>query len=138
MYRFKQSFIGQGDAEYVQIIHTDPYLFGTIFQCGDVDIYIEDIPTGLLQKHAFAAYIQMATSMKRLVLVAEKNGIGKIIPLKKNEFKKLRSPKRNEVYVGVYSEIDERKRGEKFRISFKNRLEILRKSLADAVKLHTR
>lgn len=138
LYRFNQSFINQGDATYVQIIHTDLYILGTIFQCGDVDIYVEDIPAGLLQKHAFAAYIHMATSMKRLVLIAVKRGRGKVIELDAKSAKKKRVPHTNEVIVGVYSKVEEAKRGQKFYISFRDRLEILRNSIGDMVKIKTR
>lgn len=132
---YNQSFINQGDASYVQIIHTDTIFFGTSFQSGDVDIYFKDLPVGLLEKHGFAAYLHMATSMKKLLLIAEKDGDGKMIELDKYPSQKERLPDEDEVIVGVYSEVEESKRGQKFYFSLKNRFETLRQSIAHVIKI---
>lgn len=42
-----------------------------------------------------------------------------------------RVPNENEVVVGVYSELEESKRGQKFYFSMKNRSDMLRKSLTN-------
>lgn len=102
-------------------------------QTGDVDIYIQDIPIGYTQKHGFGPYLQMATSMKKLLLIAEKDGIGQMIPIDENS---QRVPNENEVFVGVYSELEESKRGQKFYFSMKNRSDQLRSSIAGFVGLH--
>lgn len=133
---YNQSFINQGDANYVQIIHTDPIFFGTVFQCGDVDIYFKDLPVGVMHRHGFAAYFHMATSMKRLLMIAEKDGNGLVIPI----FDHLSLADHTAVYedeaiVGIYSELEESKRGQKFYISLKNRFEMLRKSIAQFIKI---
>lgn len=132
--RFNQAFIKRGDAAYVQIIHTDPLLYGTMLMTGDVDISVDDVPTDYNHKHGFAVYLHMATSMKKLILIAEENGKGQIIEV--DDITQLtRVPRANEVFVGVYSECEESKRGKQFKISFKDRAEILRKSIAHVVKM---
>lgn len=77
----------------------------------------------------------MATAMKKLLLVAEKTGIGKLIQL--DTFPDLfdRYPNKNEAYIGVYSESEYCKRGQKFYFSLKNRIEVLRDSIAHVVKM---
>lgn len=131
-----QSFINQGDAAYVQIIHTDPIFFGTVFQSGDVDIYFKDLPVGIMHRHGFAAYIHMATSMKRLLMIAEKDGNGLAIPvLNHTSLVDNVTLDKDEVVVGVYGELEESKRGQKFYISLKNRFEMLRTSIAQYVKI---
>lgn len=82
--RFNQAFIRRGDASYVQIIHTD-IKAGTILQTGDVDIIV-DCPVSIFNKHVFAVYMHMATAMKKLLLIAEKDelfrsGSGRIVPI---------------------------------------------------------
>lgn len=135
LWNYDQNFIQQGDAKYVQIIHTDTLLFGTMYQTGDVDIYIEDLPVGLLQKHAFAVYLHMATSMKKLLLIAEKIGKGKMIRMDENPEQKDRVPNRNQVFIGVYSEGEYSKRGQIFHLSMKDRFETLRDSIAHVVRI---
>lgn len=102
-------------------------------QTGDVDIYVSDLPVGLLGKHAFAVYLHMATSMKKLILIAEKNGNGKMIRM--NSKQKDRIPNRNQVFIGVYSEAEHSKRGQIFHFSMEDRFEILRDSIAHVVKI---
>lgn len=133
--RFNQAFIKRGDAAYVQIIHTDPMLYGTMLMTGDVDIVVDDVPTDRNHKHGFAVYLHMATSMKKLILIAEENGKGDIITIDDNFTQQNEVPKENEVFIGVYSELEESKRGKKFKISFKDRDDILRKSIAHVVKM---
>lgn len=137
LWNYDQDFIERGDAKYVQIIHTDPLIFGTVYQTGDVDIFVEDLPVGLLGKHAFAVYLHMATSMKKLLLIAEKNGKGKgkMISIDENPEQLDRYPNKNEVFIGVYSEPEYSKRGEIFYFSMKDRLEMLRDSIAHVVTI---
>lgn len=132
---FHQSYIKKGDAEYVQIVHTDPLLHGTSLTNGDVDIMVDNVPAGIKHKHAFVPYLHMATSMKKLLLIAEKNGKGQIIPIDENSAQANRVLKQDEVIVGVYSEVEDSKRGQIFRISLANRGEILRDSIAHVVKV---
>lgn len=134
--RYGQSFINRGDAAYVQIIHTDPVFFGTSFPCGDVDIYVQDIPLGYTQKHGFGPYLHMATSMKKLIVIAEKDGEGQMIPIDDDSPEKDRVPNENEVFLGVYSEAEESKNGQKFYFSMKNQSDELRNSIARFVKLY--
>lgn len=81
----------------------------------------------------------MATSMKKLILVAERNiekpwvhGDGQIIEIDENS---QLEPKENEVFVGVYSKLEESKRGHQFYFSMRNRIDILRDSIAHVVKM---
>lgn len=134
--RYDHAFINRGDATYVQIIHTDVVFFGTTFPCGDIDIYIQDIPLGYTRKHGFGPYLQMATSMKKLLLIAEKEGSGQMIQIDENSQQNNTALKENEVIVGVYSELEESKRGQKFYFSMKNRSDMLRSSIADFVGMH--
>lgn len=131
--RFKHAFINKGDATYVQIIHTDIVLFGTIFQTGDVDIYVQDIPVSLLGRHGFGPYLHMATSMKKLLIIAAADGGGEMIPY---EPEKDVNMYEDEVLLGVYSNIEESKRGKKFFISLKDRIPMLRESIAHVVKMY--
>lgn len=131
-----QKFIEQGDAKYVQIIHTDPIFFGTVFQSGDVDIYFKDLPVGIMHRHGFAAYLHMATSMKKLLIIAEKDGRGVVIPILRNsDLADNLTLDEDEVVVGVYGELEESKRGQKFYVSLKNRFDMLRSSIAQYVKI---
>lgn len=131
-----QKFIAQGDANYVQIIHTDPIFFGTVFQSGDVDIYFKDLPVSVMHRHGFAAYLHMATAMKKLLIIAESDGKGVVIPiLKDSGLPDNLTLDKDEVVVGVYGEIEESKRGQKFYVSLKNRFEMLRSSIAQYVKI---
>lgn len=107
-----------------------------MLQSGDIDIYIQDLPVGILDRHGFGPYLHMATAMKKLLLIAEKNGAGKVIQLDKNPNEIDRYPHKNEAYVGVYSESEYCKRGQKFYFSMKNRTEILRQSIAHVVKMN--
>lgn len=134
MWKYDQQFIKQGDAAYVQIIHTDTKLFGTMLQIGDVDIFIEDVPAFDIHKHSFAPYIHMATCLKKVLLIAEIRGKGHMIQLD-NDLAPYRALNSNEVIVGMYSELEESKRGKKFKISLKNRAEMLRDSIAHVVKI---
>lgn len=79
--------------------------------------------------------MHMATSMKKLLLIAERNGPGQVIPIDENAPQENRVPNENEVFVGVYSEIEESKSGKRFKISFKDRAEILRNSIAHVVHM---
>lgn len=76
----------------------------------------------------------MATSLKKLLLIAEKDGIGQMIQIDENS--QDRVPNENEVFVGVYSELEESKRGQKFYFSMKNRSDMLRSSIANWVGLY--
>lgn len=134
--RFKHAFINKGDATYVQIIHTDIVLFGTIFQTGDVDIYVTDIPVSLLGRHGFGPYLHMATSMKKVLIIAQQNGNGEIIALDDNLHEKDVDLMDDEVYLGVYSNLEEPKRNQKYFISLKDRIPVLRDSIAHVVKMH--
>lgn len=138
MKHYDQSFIHRGDATYVQIIHTDILLLGTACQSGDVDIYVTDLPVGLGDSHSFSAYVHMATSIRKLLLVAERDGRGLVIPIHKNLDLSNRVPSKDEVFVGVYSEFEESKRGQRFYISLKNHFNTLRHSLAHLVKIRLR
>lgn len=131
-----QSFIDKGDATYVQIIHTDPIFFGTSFNCGDIDIYVSDLPVGVMHRHGFAAYFHMATAMKKLLIVAEKEGSGLMLPIHQMPYLADNAKvDADEVVVGVYGELEESKRGQKFYVSLKNRFELLRRSIADFIKI---
>lgn len=131
--RFNQAFIRRGDASYVQIIHTDA-VAGTVLQTGDVDIIV-DAPVNFLHKHHFSVYMHMATAMKKLLLIAEEDGTGRVVPINLNFPIEERVPRENEVFIGVYSELDESKRGKRYKISFQDfRTEILRRSIAHVVK----
>lgn len=134
---YNQKFIGRGDASYVQIIHTDPVLLGTPFQSGDVDIYFQDLPVDIMHRHGFAPYLHMATAIKRLLIIAERNREGAVIPVLKSSdlADNLTLTDKDEVIVGVYSELNESKRGQKFYVSLKNRFEMLRSSLAQFIKI---
>lgn len=111
---------------------------GSARQRGDVDVYVTDLPVGFGDSHGFAAYIHMATAIRKLLLVAEKNGRGLVIPIHKKLDLSSRVPSDDEVFVGVYSELEESKRGLRFYISLKNHVETLRHSLAHFVKIHTK
>lgn len=111
------------------------------FQTGDVDIYIRDIPIGYSQKHSFGPYFHMATSMKKLILVAERNikkpwvhGDGRIIEIDENSPTDI-EPSEEEVFIGVYSKLEESKRGHQFYFSLRNRIDKLRDSVAHVVKM---
>lgn len=106
-----------------------------MFQRGDVDIYVTDLPVGMSKWHTFAPYVHMVTSMKKLLLIAATNGRGRLIQIDENSDHKNRMLGRNEVLVGVYSELEESKRDKKYFISLKNRFEILRSSIAHVVKI---
>lgn len=134
--RYNQAFIDREDATYVQIIHTDTLLFGTSFQCGTVDIYIRDIPISLSAKHSFGPYLHMVTSMGKINLVATKSGDSKIIPFIQNSTKKKRVVDKDEVIIGVYSELEESKRGQQFYFSLKNSMLLLKFYLFDFVKMY--
>lgn len=134
--RFKHAFINKGDATYVQIIHTDIVLFGTIFQTGDTDIYVTDIPVSLLGRHGFGPYLHMATSMKKVLIIAQNDGNGEIIPTDDNLQQKDVNLMDDETFVGVYSNLEESKRGQKFYISLKDRIPVLRESIAHVVKMY--
>lgn len=136
-----QSFINRGDATYVQILHTDTLFFGTTLPCGDVDIYVEDIPIGYSQKHSFGPYFHMATSMKNVVLIAEKDGKrpwhhgnGEIIKIDEN-FEQEDDPNEDKIVIGVYSKLKESQRGKQFYFSLRNRIDTLRTSIAHVVKM---
>lgn len=135
LWKNSQSFIKQGDAAYVQIIHTDALICGTMFVTGDVDIFVYDIPMNFGNLHHFAVYLHISIAMKKLLLIAESWGKGQLIKLDGNSTQENRVLKDNEVIVGVYSEAEDKKRDKRFRISFKNRGEILRDSIADVVKM---
>lgn len=134
--RFKHAFINKGDATYVQIIHTDIVLFGTIFQTGDVDIYIQDIPVSLLGRHGFGPYLHMATCMKKVFAIAETDGGGEIIPTEDKLEEKDINLHEDEVFLGVYSKLEESKRNKKYFFSLKGRINILRDSIAHVIKMH--
>lgn len=133
--KYHQSFIKRGNAEYVQIIHTDILFSGTFFQRGDYDIYISDLPVGISQWHTFAPYIHMATSIKKLLLIAQTNGRGQVIKIDENSVQKDRPLDQNEVFVGVYSKLEESKRGKRYFVSLKNHSKTLRESIAHVVKI---
>lgn len=139
--KFGVAFINRASAAYVQIIHTDTLFSGTSFQCGHVDIYVRDLPVGISAWHGFATYLNMATAMKKLLLIAEKKGkygkieAGQLIELDKNPDQINRRPKENEVFIGVYGELEESKNGHKFYFSLKDRLDILRESISPVVKI---
>lgn len=137
-----QTFINRGDATYVQIIHTDTILFGTVLPCGDVDIYVKDIPFGYSQKHSFGPYLHMATAIKKLIVIGERDGKrpwahvnGKVILVDGNSTETDRVPKEGEVFLGVYSELEESKRGQQFYISLRDRIDRLDKSIVHVVKM---
>lgn len=77
----------------------------------------------------------MATSMKKLIMIAEKNGKGQVIRVDENSVQKDRPLNHDEVFVGVYSELEESKRGKKYFVSLKNNFGILRDSIAHVVKI---
>lgn len=133
---YNQTNIKKGDADYVQIYHTDPVHLGTMDKSGDVDIMVDNVPASAEQKHAFAVYLHMATAMKKLLLIAERKGKGQVIPIDGNLTQGNRALKPDEVFLGVYSEKEDSKRGT-FRISLENRGEILRDSIAHVVKMRT-
>lgn len=139
--KFGVPFINRGIAAYVQIIHTDTLFSGTSFQCGHVDIYVRDLPVGIDGWHGFATYLNMATAMKKLLLIAEKSGkygktsAGQLIELDKHPDQKDRPLKENEVFIGVYGEFEESKNGQKFYFSLKDRLSILHDSISPVVKI---
>lgn len=110
----------------------------TIFQTGDVDIHVTDLPVGLGDSHGFASYVHIATAVKKLLLVAEKDGRGLVIPIHKNLDLSHRVPSEDEVFVGVYGELEESKRGQRFWLSLKNHFDTLRHSLAHIVKIRLR
>lgn len=81
----------------------------------------------------------MATSLKKLILVAERNiekpwvhGDGQIIEI---DGQTDREPTEEEVFVGVYSKLEESKRGQQFYFSLRNRIDKLRDSIAYVVKM---
>lgn len=77
----------------------------------------------------------MATAMKKLLLIAEEDGIGRVVPINSFTPQVEKVPKSNEVFVGFYSKLEESKRGKSYKISFKNfRAEILRRSIAHVVR----
>lgn len=106
-----------------------------MFQSGDVDIYVTDLPVTLCDSHSFSAYVHMATAIKKLLMVAERDGRGFVIPIHKN-LNINRVPDEKEIFVGVYSELEESKRGKRFYISFKEHFETIRRSLAGLVKIN--
>ena len=68
---------------------------------------------------------------------SEKKGKGQVIPIDGNSAQEHRVPKQDEVFLGVYSEKEDSKRGQTFRISLENRGDILRDSIAHVVKMRT-
>lgn len=137
-----QTFINRGDAAYVQIIHTDTLFFGTTLPCGDVDIYVEDIPIGYSQKHSFGPYFHMATSTKSLVLIAAKDKdrpwahlSGEIMRPDEHLRQKDRAPTEDEIVIGVYSKVDESQRGKQYYFSLKNRIDTMRDSISHVVTM---
>lgn len=95
--------------------------FGTSYQCGDADIYVKDLPCGMFARHLFAPYLHMATAMKEYILVAAEHGNGRIIEIDSENQKYV--PNHDEVIVGVYGEVEDFKRGEKYYISLENRFD---------------
>lgn len=77
----------------------------------------------------------MATSMKKLLLIAQTNGRGQVIKIDENSVQKDRPLDQNEVFVGVYSKLEESKRGKRYFVSLKNHSKTLRESIAHVVKI---
>lgn len=135
MRNYNQAFINRGDAEYVQIIHADPLIFGTSIDCGDIDIYVKDMPVKFYEKHVYAPILHIATSIKKVIAIAEKNGSGDLFPIPRTSILKYKvAVDDDEILVGVYSEVTDSKRGQRFYISLKNHLETLKKSIAHILK----
>lgn len=134
---FDQPFISQGDAEYVQVIHVDPKIFGVSAPCADVDVYIKDMPVGFFEKHVYAPALHMAIAMKKLVMIAERRGNGLVFPIAKSSILKFKvAVDEDEIVVGVYSELVESKRGQKFYLSLKNHFETVRDGISNVVRFH--
>lgn len=128
--RFGIEYIKPEDAVYVHLIHTDPDQYGIKDEMGLVDVFAVDIPSNY-DKHVFAVYIHMATAIKRLILYAEKNGNGLVIPTTPNSLQQKENSNENLVLIGVYSE---KGKGGKFTISFKDSTAILMSSIQHVVK----
>lgn len=103
-----------------------------------MDIYVTDLPVGMGDSHGFASYVHIATAVKKLLLVAEKDGRGLVIPIHRNLDLSNRVPSDDEAFVGVYGELEESKRGHRFYLSLKNHFETLKHSLAHLVKIRVR
>lgn len=114
--------INTGDAEYVQCIHTSS--FGLEQPIGDVDIYLDATSNKLLlgawaEKHALSVYLHVATSTKRIFIIAEARGNGKLLLSDTdNPPRKLKS---QECQIGVYGQLQEHHKGKQFNISIVDR-----------------
>lgn len=108
-----------GIAQYVQTIHTSNN-FGTTRQTGDVDIYMdykfETLMNNFMKKHGLSVFVHMASSTKRIFMLAEEDGQGKII-VNADRKQTQPIPKSNECLIGIYGELDESKQGKSYNMS---------------------
>lgn len=114
-----------GDAKYTQAIHTS--FVGVTNKVADDDIYLdyksESIASALKEKHGLGLYMHVATSTKRLFLIAEENGNGTMVA---NNGLSLRELKQKECLIGIYGTSNHTKNRKKFKISLNNREQIKR------------
>lgn len=106
-------------AHYAQIIHTSN-TFGNNMQTGDVDIFVdysfETMKKNFLKRHGISVFLHIATATKRLFLLAEENGKGKIIANTcGNQSQPIHPP--NECLIGIYGTLNECKHGKSFKMS---------------------
>lgn len=123
----------------MQIIHTSK-IFGTIFQIGDEDIYIDfdmqiknktftsywtEVKENSEEKHENVYNVHIATCTKKLTLIAGKKGNGTV-----DIVYARRNTNQNECIVGVYSKLDTHQRkGIKFHLTVT--IHQLKESLGD-------
>lgn len=154
LYLHKNYYIFQGDASFVQVIHTSKVL-GTLKRTGDIDIVVKDNRTSVFNprdKHNLATSIHAATSQKKLIFVANmikkdlsrsnkakkaaqsfKNKLaGDITELNDPSEYKTKEPelKDNQCFVGIYSELKPIMAGKTYEIDLdRERSDILWRSL---------
>ncbi|XP_031617561.1 phospholipase A1-like [Contarinia nasturtii] len=112
--------IKSGDADYVQVIHTSA--FGLDQPVGDVDIYVDSTSNKILlgawaEKHALSVYLHIATSTKRLFIIAEVRGNG-ILLISERQPREL---KPQECQIGIYGTLQAHHKGKQFNISIVDR-----------------
>lgn len=125
-----KNFITRDAADYVQAIHISKKV-GISEQLGDVDVYVKNADANfgyINDDHAFAYFLHLAISTKRLFITADptENGNGAVL-LPQNAQNNTR---RIECVVGVYGTLRSNHRGKKFGLSFKNRTAVFWNGIA--------
>lgn len=127
----RRNYIKSGDAKYVQLIQTSKVL-GTSIRSGDIHIVVKSSKTSVFNpkiKHTLAQSIHVATSNKKLIMIAEAKGVGTLQILKSIDTYEAPKLEKNEYLVGVYSEYERSKHGRIYEISLVGRSSVLKNTM---------